>query len=149
MDHLKGKLSAEEMSEFNLFLDHLLGESKVAANNDGGRDDDAENDEASREKMREFLKSRGMADNFIEKAVDMLPRAGTEGGMGGRAADRAMARGGSVDMTSFDREFGGGHIVGGFGSPADMAFDHGPPAPIADADLAAFNRDFPESERLA
>jgi hypothetical protein len=144
MDHLKGKLSAEEMSELNLFLDHLLGEATVAANDDGGRDDGVEHDdEERRKKMREFLKSRGMADNFVERAVDMLPRPR-------RAADRAMARDTSVDMTAFDKEFGGSHIIGS-AIGADMALDRELPrrSPVpSDQDLANFNSSFPESTRL-
>jgi hypothetical protein len=138
MDHLKGKLSAEEMSELSLLLDRLLGEATVQAN---AGDDELEHPEHV--DLARFLRGTGLDEQHVRKAVDMLPRAGTKGG---RAADRRpMARDSVIDMSDFNKEFGGEHLGPGPGSPADMAFDREPPrrSPVLiDREMADFDKEF-------
>ena len=74
LDFLADKLNPQQMSEFGLFIEQLLSDAKVAAN-----DDEAPGHAA----FSDFLRNTGLGEQHVRKAVDMIPRAG-------RAADSRM-----------------------------------------------------------
>jgi hypothetical protein len=73
--------------------------------------DHAEDD---REKMREFMESKGCTEDEIESVLEKMPRSAMEGGMGGRTSEDRRRRGAMDRSMSaearFDAMFGTGRI---------------------------------------
>lgn len=138
-DFLKDKLDPDDVSELNILMDRLLGETEVAERSAEDDEPDAER----MERMRGFLRDKGMGAGDVEKALAFMPKPGTAGGMGGRSTDRMAG--------DYARMFpGAADIEIGFSTARDdprLAFDRQRRAPTQ-AEIDDYARMFPETERF-
>lgn len=162
LDEFSHELGSAKVEKFLEVLDRHAPFDRAR----GGAGDDEhhmhrgdEEEDERHERLRRFLKEKGLSEDAIGHAVAMIPampRNGTEGGMGGRTpqvAPRDRISGSDrhhsmAAMDSFFRRFPGSEAIEVGAPGGSMAMDRRPRPPTA-AEIEAFEARFPDAKRLA